>query len=153
MLKSISIPPLPGYHQHLQLVLCFFFFHFVHRSTEKIPELGFEYLFNMDEINVLIGKFKAANSKRAVEVTEAEILLLYSGFVCMNKMLVSSYDEMSAAPLTEPLAANHPMKNFVTFRDDMINSNNHLILDTEKKYQKRPELIELMKKLSLIEIA
>ena len=152
MASLISIPTVEEYRNHLRIVFSYILIHCSFIGIGEMPSMGFEQLFTKDEVQKLLDKLNSAKIDKPLKITLADALLMFSCHVCMNKILVSKYDELLTPIILEQLPDNHHLKTFKAFRDQMLHVNNHLINNAEEKIPNKKKLIILKEKLSAIEI-
>ncbi len=131
MAATITLPPIQDYRDHLGLVISFIMLHISVSKVEGFPNFDLERMVNYEKLEKFKDKLVSANPTKPLKVTLKEMLRLYSCYSCMNKILVSEYDELMAPYILEMLPNNHPLKEFKTFRNEMIRVNCHLIQNTE----------------------
>ena len=152
MAIKITIPPVEDYRNYMRMVLRYMLTHFGFIGLGDLPPMGFEKLFSQADVQKFFDKLNAAKVDKPLKITLAEMLLMYACHVCMNKILVSKYDEFISPLILQQLPDDHHLKTFKAFRDEMLSLNSYLIKDTEKKMPKQKKLFELKDKLSEIEI-
>ena len=152
MATTITIPPIEEYRIHLRMVLSYMLAHFIGTPDGEKPPIDFRGMITEEAINKLMDKLAKAKPAKSLKITIGDILLLYTSFVLMNKILVSDYDEIIATPLLKLLPDDHPLKQFNDFRDEMISINNHLITNAEEKLHTQKRIALLKERLAEVEI-
>jgi hypothetical protein len=131
MAATITLPPVQDYRDHLGLVISYIMLHISVSKIEGFPDFDLERMVNYEKLEKFRDKLMAAKPTKPLKVTLKEMLRLYTCFSCMNKILVSDYDELMAPHILNMLPNDHPLKEFKTFRNEMIRVNCHLIENTE----------------------
>ena len=136
----------------MRIVLSYMLIHFGFIGLGDLPPMGFEKLFGQAEVQKFFDKLNAAKVDKPLKITLADALLLYACHVCMNKILVSKYDEVMTPFILQQLPDNHHLKTFKAFRNEMLSINSYLIKNAEERMPKQKKLFILKDRLAEIEI-
>ena len=126
--------------------------HFSYTELGELPELGLETVLDPKIAKRIFDKMNILKPKMPMRLTLDEALMIYSAHVCMNKLLVSKFDETITPRIFESLPDGHKMKSFQFFRSEMLDINSHLIRNTEISLADKKSLHHLKNKLAAIVI-
>lgn len=146
------IPPIAPYRNFLCLVLSFFQAYFNSSFEDILPSNLFDTVLKMEEVENLFNRIVLSKEDKLLKIKASDCLLLYTCFVCMNKVLVSSYDEDVVRRTVTTLPDGHIMKDFNSFRKHVLTSNDHLMGQAEKVFKVKKKLIAQRERLAAIEI-
>ena len=136
MATTMYIPPVANYRNHLCLVLSYIIIHIDASKIEGMPSFGLEGVTNYEATEKLLRRIATSKLTKQLKITIAEMSLIYTCLVCMNRILVSEHDELLAPQILSMLPEGHYLRNFKVFRDEMLYKNCHLIEDAEAKNAK-----------------
>lgn len=126
----MGIPPVKDYRKHLSIVLRYCHAALVLTKLGRIKSVGYEELIDEKELESLADRLAAADPTILMPVSFEEILMTYTCFDFMNKILVSEYDEVITST---PPKGRKPL-DFKRLRDDSLFANTHLMEDSMKKF-------------------
>lgn len=147
MATAISIPAEESFRNHIRIVLSYMLIHFSLIELGEFPALGLEEVLDLKVTTKFFEKLNGYPEGKPMKITFTEALMIYSAHVCMNKLLVSKYDEIITPAILEQLPQDHPLKTFKGFRNEMLNINGHWIRNTEKSLADKKLLHHLRNKL------
>jgi len=136
MATTMYIPPVADYRNHLCLVLSYIIIHLSASKLEGMPSFGLEGVTDYEATEKLMRRIATSKPTKQLKITMAEMSLIYTCLVCMNRILVSEHDELLAPQILSMLPEGHYLKDFKVFRDEMLYKNSHLIEDAEAKNTK-----------------
>ena len=149
---TITIPPVSDYRYHLGLVTTFILAHLTGEPNGIKSPIDFQGIVDTQSVLLLTKKLSNAKPDKPFKVSLKEALLFYTCFILMNKILVSKHDEVLTTVLLKILPANHQLKEFKAFRDEMLHVNTYLIADSEKKFVAHKECTTLKERLAEIDL-
>jgi hypothetical protein len=126
--------------------------HFMLTDLGDIPETGLEEVIGPKMLQRVFDRLTISPKGQPMKLTLSEALMLYASHVCMNKLLVSKYDEAITSLGVDQLQEGHPYKSFTFFRSEMFDINSHFIRNVEKSLADKKSLHHLKDKLAGIEL-
>ena len=152
MANVITIKAGDEYRNHLRIVLTYILIHFDFNNIGELPLIGIEKVLEQSAVRRVVNRLNACNPNKTLNITLTDTLVYYSCYVCMNKILVSKYDERITSIILEDLPDDHDIKTFKAFRNQMLSINSYLIRQLEDELPTQKKLFILKDRLAEIEI-
>ena len=134
------------------MVLNYMIIHFMLTELGDIPETGLEEVIDPKMAKTVFDRLTISPKGKPMRLTLSEALMVYAAHVCMNKLLVSKFDEAVTSLVLDQLHEGHEYKSFEFFRSEMLDINSHLIRNTEISLADKKSLHHLKNKLAAIVI-
>lgn len=163
MQGQISIPPVPGFREHIIAVVSFLEGYLIATEGGILPgdtalAKGVGSITSLDEVKALKAVFTEADPDEKVPLTEQEGVLLYACYVLMSHLLVAEEGEAFYNVMyriwqeeDEEDEEDTPLKDFHTFRHMFLEANDHLIADADEMIGEVEGYAEMRARLNALE--
>ena len=152
MATEINMPTEESFRNHINMVLSYMLIHLSLTELEELPELGLKEVLDPKIAKRVFDRLAIFPRGKPMRLTLSEALMIYSAHVCMNKLLVSKFDETITPTILENLPEGHEYKSFEFFRSEMLDINSHFIRNSEISLGDKKSLHHLKNKLAAIVI-